>query len=334
MTAVAAPLPVKRRSRMGRDTKTAILYLTPAFLVMGFITFYPLIFQTYMSFTDFGLRNLRPGSDAPPFVGLDNYINVVTSNLAIPNFHFIRLIVFNIWWAFSNVVIHVIIGVGVALLLNNQGLWLKRFWRAVYILPVVIPPIIVATVWRNMFDQDHGAINQALTILGGWFTIPPETFQIDWLRQPEDPIPFLPIPLAYFALLTANTWLGWPLNSVVATGALQSIPGELYEAAEMDGANSWQKFRTVTITYLRPAMLPYAIYGFVVTFNLFYLSYFMSAGQPFGRTELLVTQAFRLVNERNLYGVAAAFAIFMFFILLAITLVTNKAAKATARFDA
>ena len=71
----------------------------------------------------------------------------------------------------------------------------------------------------------------------------------------------------------------------------------------MDGAIRWQKFRTVTITYLRPAMFPYAIYGFVVTFNLFYLSYFMSAGQPFGRTELLVTQAFRLVNEQRLYGV-------------------------------
>jgi arabinogalactan oligomer/maltooligosaccharide transport system permease protein len=81
-------------------------------------------------------------------------------------------------------------------------------------------------------------------------------------------------------------------------------------------------------------MLPYAIYGFVITFNLFYLSYFMSAGQPLGRTELLVTQAFRLVNEQRLYGVAAAFAIFMFFILLAITVVTNKLAKATARYDA
>ena len=149
----------------------------------------------------------------------------------------------------------------------------------------------------------------------------------------QDPIPFVPLPLAYFALLTANTWLGWPLNSVVATGALQSIPGELYEAAEMDGASSWQKFRTVTLTYLRPAMLPYAIYGFVVTFNLFFLSYFMTAGQPFGRTELLVTQAFRLVNERRLYGVAAAFAVILFILLLVITLITNRLAKATARYD-
>ena len=152
---------------------------------------------------------------------------------------------------------------------------------------------------------------------------------LDWLRQPNDPIPFIPLPLAYFAMITANTWLGWPLNAVVATGALQSIPGDLYEAAEMDGANAWQKFRTVTVTYLRPAMLPYAIYGFVITFNLFFLPYFMTGGGPFGRTEILVTQAYRLADERQLLGVAAAFSVYLFFLLLVVTLVTNRLAKAT-----
>jgi arabinogalactan oligomer/maltooligosaccharide transport system permease protein len=334
MAAVSAPVPTRRRRLMGSDARTAVLYLAPAFIVMGIITFYPLLFQGYMSFTDFGLRNLRPGAEAPPFVGLDNYIKILSDNLGIPNFHFLRMLVFNIWWAFSNVVIHVVLGVLIAVMLNTKGLRFKRIYRAIYILPVVIPPIIVATVWRNMFDQDNGAINNLLATIGGVFNLPESAFQINWLREQNDPIPFVPLPLAYFALLTANTWLGWPLNSVVATGALQSIPGELYEAAEMDGANAWQRFRTVTIPFLRPAMLPYAIYGFVITFNLFYLSYFMSAGQPLGRTELLVTQAFRLVNEQRLYGVAAAFAIFMFFILLAITIVTNKLAKATARYDA
>src|SRR4030095_14221679 len=116
----------------------------------------------------------------------------------------------------------------------------------------------------------------------------------------NDPISFIPLPLAYFALIAANSWLGWPLNSVVATGALQSIPGELYEAAEMDGANAWQKFKNVTLVYLRPAMLPYAIYRFFITFNLFFLPYFMTAGEPFGRTEILVTHAYRLPHQRPL----------------------------------
>ena len=101
---------------------------------------------------------------------------------------------------------------------------------------------------------------------------------------------FFPLlPLSYFALLTANIWLGWPLNAVVATGALQSIPQDLYEAVDIDGAGRGTEVQGVTLPFLRPAMLPYAIYGFVITFNLFHLSYFMSGGGPFGRTELLVT---------------------------------------------
>ena len=75
----------------------------------------------------------------------------------------------------------------------------------------------------------------------------------------------------------------------------------------MDGAGPWQRFKNVTLVFLRPAMIPYAVYGFVVTFNLFYLTYFMTQGGPFGRTELLVTQAYNLVNASRLYGVAAAF---------------------------
>ena len=181
--------------------------------------------------------------------------------------------------------VHVVFGVLVAVVLNTKGLMFRGIYRALFILPVVIPSIIVATVWRNMFDPDAGAINFLLQGIGGIVGLVPDNplFHLNWLRQSDDPIPFIPLPLAYFAMITANTWLGWPLNAVVATGALQSIPGDLYEAAEMDGASAWQKFRTVTIPFLRPAMLPYAIYGFVITFNLFFLPYFMTAGEPFGR---------------------------------------------------
>ncbi|MBP1705080.1 MAG: binding-protein-dependent transport system inner rane component [Chloroflexi bacterium] len=342
MTAAAPAAAVKPRRRWaglagggggGRVSRVAYLYLVPAFLVMGIITLYPLLYQVWMSFTDYGVQNLRETAPPPAWVGLDNYVNVLTSALAIPNFDFLRIILYNLVWAFSNVIIHVVLGVAIAVLLNTRGLWFRRFYRAMYILPVVIPPIIVATVWRAMYDAQDGAVNLMLSGVGVLFRIPPDFFQIDWLRQVEDPIAFIPLPLAFYAMLITNTWLGWPLNAVVATGALQSIPNELYEAAEIDGASSWQKFRNITMAYLRPAMLPYAIYGFVITFNLFHLSYFMSQGGPFGRTEQLVTQAYRLVNEQQLYGVGAAFCVIMFFILLAITLVTNWLTKATATYN-
>jgi arabinogalactan oligomer / maltooligosaccharide transport system permease protein len=338
MTAVATtPQIVVRTSRWkrSRNTRIAYLFLLPALILMAVITFYPLAFQVWMSFTDFQLKNLRPTSPAPPFVGLDNFARILDNNVVIPNFDFVRILVFNLFWAFTNVVIHVVLGVIIALVLNIEGLRFKRFWRALYIIPVAIPPIIVATVWRNMFDPQYGAINQLINgTVGVLFKLPPVT--LDWLNTPNPIVaagPFV-LPVAYFALLAANVWLGWPLNAVVATGALQSVPKDLYEAAEMDGAGWWQQFKTVTLPFLRPAMLPFAIYGFVITFNLFYLSYFMSGGGPFGQTELLVTTAFRLVSEQHLYGVAAAFAIFQFLILLVITLITNKLAHATASFDA
>ncbi|HEX8939590.1 MAG TPA: sugar ABC transporter permease [Candidatus Limnocylindrales bacterium] len=335
MTATAAAIPMKGRARWlrggPRSNRIAYLYLIPAVLVMGIITLYPLLFQVWMSFTNYGLGNLRQGAPAPDMVGLKNYVDVLTSALNIPNFFFVRLILYNLWWALSNVVIHVVLGVAIAVVLNTRGLWFKRFYRAMFIIPVIIPPIIVATVWKNMYDPNDGAINLVLAGAGKFLGLPADMFQIDWLRQVNDPFP--PLPLAFYAMLVTNTWLGWPLNAVVATGALQSIPNELYEAAEIDGASAWQKFRYVTLAYLRPAMVPYAMYGFVITFNLFHLSYFMSGGGPFGRTELLVTQAYRLVNEQHLYAVGAAFSVIMFFILLAITLVTNRVAKATQTYS-
>jgi arabinogalactan oligomer/maltooligosaccharide transport system permease protein len=335
MATAAAAIPRRSRGTRLQRGLQPYLYLVPAFAVMAVITFYPLVFQVWMSFHDFGQINFRVRNPVPAeFIGLDNYIRIATSKLQIPNFEFVRLVLFNLWWAFSNVVVHIIIGVAVAVILNTQGLRFRGVYRALFILPVVIPQIIVATVWRNMFDPDAGAVNLGLQGLGGIFGIPASNpaFHLNWLRQAEDPISWIPLPLAFFAMITANSWLGWPLNSVVATGALQSIPGELYEAADMDGASPWQKFKNVTVPFLRPAMLPYAIYGFVITFNLFFLPYFMTQGEPFGRTEILVTQAYRLAYERRLFGVAAAFAVYLFFLLLIVTLVTNRLAKATKSY--
>jgi arabinogalactan oligomer/maltooligosaccharide transport system permease protein len=313
------------------STRLAYMYLLPALLVMGVITFYPLLYQVYMSFTDFGLRNLRVNAPAPNFVGLDNYIRILRNDMPFTGFNFWGTLAFDLWWALSNVFLHVILGVLIAVLLNVEGLWFKKIYRAIYVLPVVIPALIVATVWRNMWDADYGPINGLLTAITGWFGAT-EPVHIRWLDSYDLPIPWIPLPLSYYAMLVTNIWLGWPLNCVVATGALQSIPKELYEAADIDGATRTQQFMNITVPLLRPAMLPFAIFGFVTTFNLFHLSYFLSGGGPDHRTELLVTWAYRLVNEQKLFGIASAFAVYVFIILLGLTLITNRLAKATASY--
>src|SRR5438094_57046 len=313
---------------------TAYLYILPATMIMAAITYWPILFQVYMSFTDHRLRNSRFDAPAPNFVGLQNFIDLSTNGITlIPNFSFWGMLSFNLFWTFSNVIFHVTIGILIAVVLNTPGLRFRGFYRAIFILPIVVPTLVVATVWRNMFDTDYGAINQGLAAIGGLFGVTPDHFHIRWIDQIDPPIPGIPLPLAYFALLITNIWLGWPFMTIVATGALQSISRDFYEAASMDGATSAQQFFSITVPLLRPAMVPAIVYGITTTFNLFNLIYFISAGGPLRETEILVTTAFRLVNEQRLYGVAAAFAVYTALILLCITLITNRATRATESYD-
>ena len=338
MTAAEASMnkPSGFRAWWQHTTKTRLIYtyLFPAALVMIVITFYPLLYQVWMSFTDYGITNIRLNAPPPNWVRFQNYLDIFTGGLAatIPNFDFWYLLGFNLFWTFSNVIIHVVVGVLIAVLLNQKGLWGNSFYRAIYVLPIIFPTLVVATVWRNMYDPTFGAINLGLARIGSLFGIPPESFQIRWIDQVQHPFGG-PLPLSFYALLFCNIWLGWPFMTVVATGALQSIPADLYEAASIDGANAPQRFMNITVPMIRPAMIPAAMYGLIMTFNLFNLIYFVSGGGPLRQTEIMVTTAFRLVNQNRLYGMAAAFSVLTFLILLALTLLTNQVTKATEAYD-
>ncbi len=329
--------PMDRPQKKTDQTRLAYVYLIPALGVMAVITFYPLIYQVIISFTNFETKHLLKGLASPDlkFLGLKNYIDILTGGLPVQNFEFFRVLGYNFWWAITNVAVHVPAGVLIAVLLNMQGLWFKRIYRAVYILPVVIPPLVVATVWRNIFDEQYGAMNQFLTTMMHWLgsTAP---VHIRWLAEYNPPIPFLlpgvPLPLAYYAMMIANFWLGWPFMTLVATGALQSIPKDLYEAASIDGASGAQQFWSVTVPLLRPAMVPAAIYGFTLSFNLFSFVYFMTGGGPARSTEILVTFAYDLVRNLRLFGAAAAFSVIVFSVSMVIFLITNRLTRATESY--
>ncbi len=331
----------KQTAKGKGKNKTRLLpyyYLAPAFLIMGVITFYPLIYQIIISFTNFETKHLLLGLKSPEleFIGLKNYIDIFTAALPVENFNFFRVLEFNFWWAISNVMLHVPTGVLIATLLNTEGLWLKKIYRAVYILPVVVPPLVVATVWTNIFDEQYGAMNQLLTNISTMLGHV-DPVRIRWLDEYTPPIPgFLPgapLTLAYYAMMIANFWLGWPFMSVVATGALQSIPKDLYEAASIDGATGSQQFWGITVPLLRPAMIPAAVYGFTLTFNLFNFVFFMTGGGPARSTELLVTFAYNLVRNLRWYGVAAAFAVIIFGVALVVFLITNRITRATQSYS-
>lgn len=341
------PLPdkgkaMKRESfrKLLRESRTAWLYIAPAGLLMAVITMFPQLYQVWMSFTNFRINNLRFNvfdqatweKYMPDMVGMDNFIKILTSSLAIENYNFLRLLAFNLVWTFANIIFHVALGVLIALALNSKDLFGKRLYRALFVLPWAIPGYITALTWKNMYDDRFGAINQLIDIFNHQFgtNFPSDT---RWLlvSHSEGLLNFLPV--AFFAVLLTNIWLGWPFMTVVATGALQSIPAELYEASDIDGASGWQKFWNVTVPLIRPAMVPAIMLGTIWTFNNFNVIYFISEGGPFGRTEILVTQAFKLVYEQRLYGVASAFSIVVFFVLLIITLINNRVTKATEAYS-
>lgn len=314
------------------------IYLAPAFIIMGIITFYPMIYQFIISFSDFQTKDLLLGLASPKlsWIGIKNYVNIFTGGLPVQDFEFFRVLTYNFWWAITNVAVHVPAGILIAVLLNVHGVWFKRFYRAIYVLPIVIPPLVVATVWRNIFDEQYGAANQFLTFVAHLFgSIDP--VRLRWLTEYAPPIPWLlpnsPLPLAYYAMMIANFWLGWPFMVLVATGALQSISRELYEAADIDGASGAQQFWNITLPLIRPAMIPAAIYGFTLSFNLFNFVYFMTGGGPARSTEILVTFVYSLVLNLRLYGAAAAFSMIILVVALLIFLITNRITRATATYS-
>jgi arabinogalactan oligomer / maltooligosaccharide transport system permease protein len=307
----------------------AYLYILPAFLIMAFITFYPLMFQLWMSVTDFQLKHLR--TLEPTFVGLKNYIDVIVRGLPVTNYAFSRIFVFNLFWTAVNVFLHVSIGVAIALILNMEHMPGKRIYRSLFVIPWALPSLVAGMMWANMWHDKFGAINLLLKSIGLQGTT-------RWLLD-TTPVVNLPeiglvLPLSFIAALIANVWLGWPFMMVIATGALQGIPKEVYEAAEIDGINSWQKIWQITLPLIRPAMIPAIMIGIMMTFNQFNLIYFVTAGGPVGLTEILVTQGFKLVNPQGWYGVASAFNIIVFIILAIITLITNRITRATEAYYA
>jgi arabinogalactan oligomer/maltooligosaccharide transport system permease protein len=335
MTALSPPASAKSRGYLASlrarypNIGLAFIYILPAFIIMAFITFYPILYQFWLSITDFGLKHLRAMN--PNYVGLENFIDVLVRGLPVVNYDFTRIFVFNLFWTFVNVFLHVSIGVVVAIALNTEGLPGKRVYRSLFVIPWALPSLVSGMVWANMWHDKFGAINLLLRQLG----LPGDT---RWLLETQ-PIVNLPqiglvLPLSFIAVLIANVWLGWPFMMVIATGALQSIPKELYEAANVDGATSWQQFWRITLPLIRPAMVPAIMIGIMMTFNQFNIIFFVTGGGPIGLTEILVTQGFKLVNPQGWYGVASAFNIIVFIILAIITLTTNRVSRATEPYYA
>jgi len=279
------------RMKAGRD---GYAYAAPAFVGMISVVFLPFVVGAAVS--------LFAHKDAEfTFVGLKNFWSILTSEgygFTDPKSFWFTLVV-TVGWTFANVALHAGLGLGLALLLRDPWMKLKGVYRVLLIVPWAVPNYITALIWRGMFNEQFGAINGLLELVG--------VDRVAW---------FSSFATSFAANLTTNTWLGFPFMMVVTLGALSAIPRDLEEAAEVDGAGAWLRFRHVTLPLLKPALLPAIILGSVWTFNMFNIIYLVSTGEPNGSTEILISEAYKWAFERqSQYGYASAYAVLVFGIL-------------------
>ncbi len=289
-----------------RRQRVAYTFFAPTALAMLVLVIVPFSVGLFL-----GFFNHHRGEWT--YVGLENFWHIASGggrSLADPlNFWFTLAV--TVAWTAINVALHVAIGVALALALREPWMRCRGLFRVLLILPWAIPNYITALIWRGMFEAEYGAINQLLAAFG--------LSEVSW---------FSSWATAFFANVTTNTWLGFPFMMVVALGALQSIPSDLYEAAEVDGASPWQRFRHVTLPHLLPALGPAVVLGAIWTFNMFNVIYLVSEGAPGGGTDILVTEAYRWAFERGeRYGLASAYATVIFLILLGSTWLLSRRAR-------
>jgi arabinogalactan oligomer/maltooligosaccharide transport system permease protein len=239
----------------------------------------------------------------PRYVGLGNYVAILTARggplLGHESFYLTLLV--TILWTVCNVALHLAIGVVLGLVLSRPAMKLRAAYRVLLVLPWAVPSYVTALAWKGMFHRQFGAVNAVLAALGAE--------PVSWFSH---------FSTAFAANVATNVWLGFPFMMVVTIGALTSIPREVLEAAEVDGATRWQRFWRVTLPLLRPSMLPAVVLGSVWTFNMFNVVFLVSGGEPDGSTDILVSDAYRWAFTRDAqYGYAAAYAVLIFVILAA-----------------
>ena len=283
----------------------AYIYVIPAMIGMALLVFLPFTFGIGLAFTERDAGRFVP-------VGFKHFASIFSGESSSAVSVYWTLFV-TLLWTGVNVILHLSIGLALALVLNDTKLKFKKLYRVLLILPWAIPNYITALIWRGMFDNEEGMVNALLVGVG--------FERVNWLTGS--------FGSAFTANLITNVWLGFPFMMVVALGALQSIPGGLYEAAEVDGASRWQQFRAITLPLLKPALFPAVVLGTIWTFNMFNVIYLVSGGGPDHSTEILITEAYKAFWVLGRWGYAAAYSVVIFLILLTLSWGLNRMSKAT-----
>ncbi|MBB6670160.1 carbohydrate ABC transporter permease [Cohnella nanjingensis] len=286
-----------------------------------FLTIMPIIFGILIAFTNFSGPNFVPPNALVDWVGFRTFTDLLT--LKTWSYTFWHVLLWTVEWALLATVTTYLGGMLVAMLVQQPGIRFKKFWRTLFIVPFAIPQLCSALIMNNLFNGEFGPINQYLGMLG--------IEKIGWLTDPQ---------WAKFTVVLVNAWFGIPVTMMLMFGVLTTIPKDLYEAAEVDGATAFQKFRTITLPRVLFVTAPVLITQFAGNINNFNAIYLLTGGDPktgdyqfAGQTDLLVTWLYKLTLDNNKYNFASAIGIIVFLIIASISIASYLRTKSFKEED-
>ncbi|MCQ6265486.1 ABC transporter permease subunit [Fictibacillus sp. WQ 8-8] len=291
------------------------LLVGPGFFILIFVVVFPILFMVFLAFTNYDLYH-SPPAKLVDWVGFQNFSDMFTMDIWRNTF--VSVFAWTIIWTFTATTLQVAVGIFLAVVINQKDLKFKGIIRTLLILPWAVPAFVSILVFSGMFNDSFGAINNDILAAFGIDPIP-------WLTDPQ---------WTKVAIIFIQTWLGFPFIMAMTTGVLQSIPEELYEAATVDGATVWVKFRSITLPMILAATAPIIITQYTFNFNNFNVIYLFNeggpavAGQSAGGTDILISWIYNLTMTSAQYSKAAAVTVLLSVVIVTVALINFKRTKA------
>lgn len=274
------------------------LLVGPGLFLLVFVVIFPLLYMVFIAFTNYTLYN-SPPKNLLSWVGFENFTALIT--MPIWRTTFVTVLSWTLIWTFIATTLQIALAMFLAILVNDPRVKMKKLIRTVLILPWAVPAFVTIIIFTALFNDNFGAINQQIII-------PLFGEGIPWLTEPF---------WTKTALIMIQTWLGFPFVFALFTGVLQSISSDWYEAADIDGANRWQKFRNITFPHLMYATAPLLIMQYAGNFNNFNIIYLFNQGGPAvrgqnaGGSDILISWVYSLTFETQNFNMAAAISIIL-----------------------
>lgn len=286
----AAP---KRSARLDSGTTFGLLMVAPALVVLVLVLLYPAFVALHSSFFE-----IVTVTREQTFVGLDNYVTVLSS----PEFweSFQRTVV----WTAGAMISQMVVGVGVALVLNQQVMG-RSFIRGLVLFPYLVPAIVAVLVWRWIFSDTVGVANWLL---------------VDFAGLIDEPVPWFDPGWVMVSIIIMSLWKYLPYWALFVLARLQTLPPELIESAKIDGATAWQRFRYITLPWILPVVIVLLVLRTIWAFNEYDMVYLPAGGGPLFETTTIPVYIRRIAFEYNDIGHAAGVAMVM---LVMVAFLTN-----------